>query len=391
MNKKKYDYMKKFLILTAALMFLGGYAWNASAASAPSPEEEQEETFKKERRIFLWDVTISMVGATQNSSCPKAQKRTNPDYAYNEGFPNYNAGKDIFDETRDKLVKMIYQIQNESTEIIVLPFRDGIVGEFKANATATGKEQLKGQIMNWNDLHSGGTFTATCLKDAVNKYFTKDKINRLFLLTDGEPSGNEGSQLLSYIKNWRGIKETKGSSSYLVYVMLTDEAYNEDIVEVGKNSGGDITVTKNFNEPVWLTIGHSTSIHVRDFLDGKISNNGKGSFEVPYTFITGNQIPENSVFHFAVEENDYLTIDPSAQVRPSDGKFTVPFSLKQDLAYCLANLPQAYNLVLTATCTKDPNSNENITITGSNVVEIALVIKSEPRVKISWSVKNKEE
>ena len=382
--------MKKFLILTAALMFLGGYAWNASAASAPSPEEEQEETFKKERRIFLWDVTISMVGATQNSSCPKASKRTNPDYAYNEGYPNYNAEKDIFNETRDKLIKMIYQIQNESTEIIVLPFRNGIVGEFRANATAAGKEQLKNQIMGWNNLHAGGTFTATCLKDAVNKYFTKDKINRLFLLTDGEPSGNEGSQLLSYIKNWRGIKETKGSSSYLVYIMLTDEAYNEDILEVGENSNGDITVTTSFDEPVWLSISHNASIHVRDFLDGKISNNGKGSFDVPYTYITGNQIPENSVFHFAVEENDYIAIDPTVPVRPANGKFSVPFSLKQDLAYCLANLSQDYNLVLTAECTKDPSSNKNIVITGSNVIEVALVIKSEPRVTISWTKKEEE-
>ena len=169
--------------------------------------------------------------------------------------------------------------------------------------------------------------------------------------------------------------------------MLTDEAYNDDIIAVGNNSGGDITVTKNFNEPIWLSINHSISIHVRDFFDGKVSNSGKGSFDVPYTYITGSQIPDNSIFHFAIEGNDFIAIDPSIPVRPADGKFTVPFSLKQDLAYCLANLPQDYNAVFTATCIKDSNSNENVTITGSNVVEIALVIKSEPRVSISWSTK----
>lgn len=380
--------MKRFFIIAAAVVVA------LSSINTPvnaQTSNEKEETFKKERRIYLWDVTISMVGATKNASCPKAQKRTNPDYSYSEGYPNYNASKDIFDNTREKLIKMIYQIQNESTEVIVLPFRDGIVGEFSANATASGKEQLKNLIMGWNDLHSGGTFTATCLKDAVNKYFKEDKINRLFLLTDGEPSGNEGNQLLAFLRQWKGVKETKGQSSYLVYVMLTDEAFNQGIIDTAEESGGDITVTETFEEPVWLSLRHSATIHVRDYFNGKISNDGRGSFEIPYSYITGNSIPENSVFHFEIEGNDYIDVDSTAPVRPSDGKFTVPFRFKKGFEECLSELPQEFNLSIPGVCRKDGTANKNIILVGSSAVDVSLVIKSEPRVKISWSTNEKED
>lgn len=164
--------MKKILLMAVAALFVGQSGAMATAVPAPQ-DEEHVEAFKKERRIYLWDVTISMVGATKDATCPKASKRTAPDYAYNQGFPNYNSQKDIFNDTRAKLIKMIYETQVESTEIIVLPFRNGIVGEIKGDASVEGKAKLKKAIMEWNDLQAGGTFTATCLKEAVNKFFTK--------------------------------------------------------------------------------------------------------------------------------------------------------------------------------------------------------------------------
>lgn len=346
--------------------------------------QEIEDAFKKERRVFLWDVTISMVGATRNADCPNGTKRSKPDFDYaKSGFPNYNSDKDIFDVTRETLVKMIYQIENESTEIIVLPFRNGIVGEFRATASASGKEQIINDIMNWNNLQSGGTFTATCLKMAVNKYFTKDKINRLFLLTDGEPSNNEGAELLDYLEKWQGLKETKGSSCYLVYVMLTDEAEFYGIGEIAKESGGDITVVKDFEEPTWLAINHKASIHIRDYFNGKYSSGGNGEFKVPFTFLAGTKIPENSIFHFCIEDNDYIAIDPDAVIRTDNGRFIVPFSLKMSLEEYLSKLPSDTETIITAECVKDTACNKNISVTGSNLVNISLVLYREPRVSIS--------
>lgn len=378
--------MKKLTLFFTALVFtMFANSWNASAQQDAFG---QDESFMKERRIFLWDVTISMVGATKDASCPKASPRKNPGYNYNEGYPNYNVKKDIFDETREKLINLILQIQNESTEIIVLPFRNGIVGSFKASATAEGKQQIIDEIRAWNDLRSGGTYTATCLKDAVDIYFTPDRVNRLFLLTDGEPSGQEGSQLIRYIENWQGIKVPRCPQSYMVYIMLTDEAYNEDIIHAAEKTNGDIIVVSEFKEPVFLSIGHKASIHVREHFNGKVSKDGRGEFTVPYTMVAGNRIPDNSNFHFAVEGNDFLYIDPKVPVSPENGKFVVPFVLKKDLDYYLANLPSNHNLCLNVRCTKDSGSNKEINITGSNVVKVSLVIKKEPRATISWEKNN---
>ena len=209
--------MKRHFLYFAACLTVFSLCCPFSAMAADHEEDSGlEESFKKERRIFLWDVTISMVGATRDGANPEGQKRRNPDFEYSRsGFPYYNQSKDIFDRTREDLLKMIMQIQSESTEVIVLPFRNEIVGEFRANATEAWKRQLRDQIMGWNDLMPGGTFTATCLRRAVG-FFTPDRVNRLILLTDGEPSGNEGDQLLSLIRNWDGNMETRGEGNYLV-------------------------------------------------------------------------------------------------------------------------------------------------------------------------------
>lgn len=350
-----------------------------------------EESFKKERRIFLWDVTISMVGATRDGANPEGQKRRNPDFEYSRsGFPYYNQSKDIFDRTREDLLKMIMQIQSESTEVIVLPFRNEIVGEFRANATEAGKRQLRDQIMGWNDLMPGGTFTATCLRRAVG-FFTPDRVNRLILLTDGEPSGNEGDQLLSFIRNWDGNKETRGEGNYLVYVMLTDEAngnIGERIIEESERNDDISVITPDtpISEHSFVSIARNASIHVRDYFDGKSAKNGRGVLEVSYSHVDGPEIDEDAVFHFSVEDNDYVSVDSTLAVRPSDGKLLVPFTLKKSFDENLSELPHDHNMMIEMTCSKDP-ACRNLDIAGKKTVFVSLVIKPEPRLEIRWSAK----
>ena len=354
----------------------------------------EDDVFKKERRIFLWDVTISMVGATQNSAKPKGKKRANPDFNYSaSGFPYYDSEKDIFDRTREILINKIEEIKNESTEIIVLPFRNGIVGEFRANATAEGKEQLKQLINSWNDLVPGGTFTATCLKQAVDTYFTGDRTNRIILLTDGEPTGDEGHRLLKYINEWKGLRETKGTGCYLVYVMLTDEADSDDIKKVARSNPDEIQVIPpdvNVGDHVFISIARTASIYVRDCFNGKISDEGKGELKLHYTFVDGNEIPDDSEFCFTIEENEYISIDPSEEIEPEDGFFIVPFKFKKSFEEIYADLPHDSNLTLKVTCSKDEDS-KLIDITGGSSVDLALVVKPEPRATISWKVMDEDE
>ena len=285
--------MRKLFYILVLFSVLAG-------ASIPSRAQDEQERVipKKERRVFLWDVTISMVGATQSPGFPKGAKRSKPSFNYSQsGFPNYNKDKDIFDATRQTLINLINNIQAESTEIVVLPFRNGIVGEYKAFATAEGKASIKKWIMGWDDLKPGGTHTGTSLEKALD-YFTSDRRNHVILLTDGEPSDGEGAKLMSILNNWGGDKKTKGEGNRLTYVMLTDEATNEGIKNAANNNENVFVVTPqdNIEEICNLSVSHNASIHVRVFFKDKTPD-GKGTFDLSF-IVEGPSLPKDYILHF---------------------------------------------------------------------------------------------
>ena len=383
--------MKRNLFSLFLFCFLVGIAMPFRAEASMTDQSESGKIIpKKERRIFLWDVTISMVGATAQTGpgIVKGTKRSNPDFNYADStkagaFKNYNASKDIFDKTRQTLINLIDGIRTESTEVIVLPFRDKIVGPYKSDATADGKAKLKKYIMEWNDLKRGETHTGSCLQEALS-YFTSDRRNHVILLTDGEPSGGEGAKLLRILDNWNGDKVTEGIGDRLTYVMLTDEAVNEEIQQRA-NENEAITVilpSENLEEMCSLSVGHNTSIHVRDFFDGTVASNGKGTFELPFTF-EGPAIPKDYKLHLSIEDNDF--VDVETDVKVIGNKFVIPFTLKKTLAENISELPHDSNLTLVLTM-KEDSVFKNVNIVDGREAMVELVLKAEPRVKISWSI-----
>ena len=380
--------MKRNLFSLFLLCFLVGIAMPFRAEASMTGQSESGKIIpKKERRIFLWDVTISMVGATEHTGegIVKGTKRSNPDFNYAQSnYPNYNASKDIFDKTRQTLINLIDGIRTESTEIIVLPFRNKIVGPYKSDATAKGKANLKKYIMEWNDLQVGGTYTGSCLQEALS-YFTPDRRNHVILLTDGEPSLDvEGAKLLRILDNWNGDKETEGIGDRLTYVMLTDEAVNKKIQNIADENDA-ITVIlpgESIEEMCSLSVGHNTSIHVRDFFDGTVASNGKGTFELPFTF-EGPAIPKEYKLHLSIEDNDF--VDVETDVKVIGNKFVIPFTLKKTLAENISELPHDSNLTLVLTM-KEDSVFKNVNIVDGREAMVELVLKAEPRVKISWSI-----
>ncbi len=374
--------MKRLISIFTLLAILVGLAVPAHAAEAGDQEGTGKIIPKKERRVFLWDVTISMIGATQQPGYPKGTKRSKPSFDYTRSnYSSYNKDKDIFDQTRQKLINLINAIQTESTEIIVLPFRNGIVGEFKADATAAGKSYLKNCIMDWDDLQEGGTHTGTSLQKAIG-YFTPDRRNHVILLTDGDPSGGEGTKLLSILNNWNGEKTQEGTGNRLTYVMLTQEAANQAIEEIAKGNPSIDVVGPDqpIDEHTSLSLGQSTSIHVRDFYDGKVATNGKGTFELSYK-IDGPALPNGYKLHFTVEENEFVQVDTDAAF--SGNSFVVPFSLLKSLEDNIQDLPHDSNLTLTLTFNQI-DGFKNVSVVDSHNANLELVLKAEPRVKISF-------
>ena len=85
-----------------------------------------------------------------------------------------------------------------------------------------------------------------------------------------------------------------------------------------------------------------------------------------------------------------MPVVSSEEIEPEDGFFIVPFKFKKSFEEIYADLPHDSNLTLKVTCSKDEDS-KLIDITGGSSVDLALVVKPEPRATISWKVMDEDE
>ena len=97
----------------------------------------------------------------------------------------------LWDPVRDNLKKAIDNVQDETTELIVIPFADNCdyqptLMPMQVLATPNGKNKLKAQIdalpMNKNTM----TYHYVPLEDFYNKRVENSKVTYMFLMTDGQ-------------------------------------------------------------------------------------------------------------------------------------------------------------------------------------------------------------
>lgn len=159
---------------------------------------------KSQRRIYLWDVTLSMKG-------------------YKDRTP------DIYDDVVDFLRNEINSLTDESTEIVVLPFQERILDNWVDRATKTGKNNIISKIKQYNNVTVTNTNIVQPIKTVQSQFIKNDRHNMLFLLTDGKQTGGN-SELLTLIRNWEQYAQI--NDTYAVYVMLTKEAFDQEVVNV---------------------------------------------------------------------------------------------------------------------------------------------------------------
>ena len=165
----------------------------------------QQSRFKNERRIYLWDVTLSMKGF---------EGRT----------------PDIYDKVVSALEKDINSILDEQTEIWVLPFQTSIIEEWNSKATIAGKKEIINKIKTFKNNDVTNTNITLPMKKVMNTLINDDKRNVLILLTDGEQNakGYPLPTLLELINEWCAFAEK--NDAYAFYVMLTEFAKNEELI-----------------------------------------------------------------------------------------------------------------------------------------------------------------
>lgn len=156
----------------------------------------------KERRVYYLDCSYSMVK------------------------PN-----DIWDQVCDNLINAINKIEDETTELVVVPFafdnkHHANLNAYQEKATSQGKANLINNIKSIEPIISTKTYHSDALKDFYNRRVSPNRVNYMFFMTDGQ-NEEYPDPMPGLIKMWGN--KFAGKNVYGFYVMLHDSAANKNI------------------------------------------------------------------------------------------------------------------------------------------------------------------
>lgn len=181
------------------------------------------QSFKKEHRIYMLDITKSMWGLA------------NPKY-------------DIFEDVKNELYKGIQDINNPETIVTVIPFQAthtyDILDSWTFRADDKGAFNAMKKIIDSYSIKTvpGGYTDIYSALDKAKAKIDSERINYIFLLTDGEQSDVPSSpnkinridfsinDLKTSLENW--CEYSKGRDVHLFYAMLTDDAVDPSIIDI---------------------------------------------------------------------------------------------------------------------------------------------------------------
>ena len=254
---------------------------------------------KSERRIYLWDVTLSMKGYLGKTP-------------------------DIYDKIVKFLENEINSISDESTEIVVCPFQEAILDTWKANASDVGKQTIINEIKSYNNQKVTGTNIVVPIQFAQNNLIKPDKHNLLILLTDGKQTGGNAS-LLQLISKWGNYADI--NDAFALYVMLTEEAICQDIID---------TINKTDNIEVVTGPGQAIMIDLQPTNPIKVNIKNDKTATISFNFKKGVTLPSNINIQ-GNSNNQHLTINQKATLEDSKISFTINYkkdynTLKTQLA-----------------------------------------------------------
>lgn len=265
------------------------------------------------RQTYLWDVTLSMKG--------------------------YNGSPDIYDKVVDVMIKDIDNIDNERTEIVVIPFQDKVCEVWRADATASGKAKLKAKIKAYHNKTVTHTNISGPLEFVIKTVISGDKIDILKLMTDGKDNvdSNKYNQIL---ENWCTIAKEKDVYGY--YILLTNAAKSDvslrlkDICnfEVVDVTDGNIVDIVDITQ-LQPKFADAMSINVRDEYNK--------SKRLEFTLYMSDKVPEGYEIHFKTKENDYIKIDEVVKLN-TDLSVSITPEFLQKKSVLTKNLPTEYNL-----------------------------------------------
>ncbi len=192
--------MKKYFVFTAIFFF------------CLSLTAQESFRFKETKNIYVLDLTLSMWGKSTGA-------------------------KNIFNEVREELIKVINTTGSENTEIVIVTFQDAILDVWEEKATVKGKQAIINKLndITENNVPKQNTNIHGAWKKG-RELIDPEKLNVVFLLTDGEHSVAHTSKATLYneIADWE--KFAKNKDYYAFLVELTEQAKDEKLRKIIKKT-----------------------------------------------------------------------------------------------------------------------------------------------------------
>lgn len=310
---------------------------------------------KSERRIYLWDVTLSTKGFG--------------------GTPN------IYNDVVEFLEKEINSITDESTEIVVLPFQERILETWKENATISGKNNIINKIKSYKNNNVTSTNIVTPIKEVQRSIVVGNRRNLLFLLTDGKQTGGN-AELLRLIQNWDRFAESR--DVYAVYIMLTNGAIDQQVIKIieGKNKIFAVMKGKGKINCIDLRPSENIKFNIKDDM-GKSAN-------LPLSCNKNITWPDGISIKVTSANNPYVTIDQTTIVKNQKITFNVEY--KKSYQTLKDSLPQEKDIPLHLELVNKNQIRKNTgLIVLLNPVDLHLTLINKPEKTLRIHVIKKHE
>ncbi len=329
-----------FIILLAGIFF--------SQTSAQS---------KTQRRIYLWDVTLSVKG--------------------------FGGAPDIYDDVVAFLEKDINSLTDENTEIMVLPFQQRILEEWKVRATEQGKKEIIQKIKDYDNENLSLTNIYVPLLDVKDSFITNDKYTLLFLLTDGVHNDTERyskNDLLKLLDSLCGY--LKSEDAYAFYIMLTKNAIDNDIVNIINNCKNMeyVTPSDTLREFIELQPSELVKYNIRDSI--------RDSVRVSLVCKKNIAIPEGIKVSITSYDDSILNVNETVELQNHSLPLSLSFYLKYDSPILQNTLPVKTRIPLKLEVLNKQEIKDNTgKIISLNPADIELELINTPEKTLKINVK----
>lgn len=334
--------MKKYLL---TLLLISFYAsWSLA-----------QEPAKLTRRIYLWDVTLSMKG------CDSCKVKT----------PN------IYNDVVEYLVRCINDVKDESTEIYILPFQTSVLESWSAKATVEGKKKLIDKVKSYKNDQRTNTDIVSSIQYVKQNIITPMPNRNTFfaLLTDGKQNTSGGiDALVKELGEWD--RYAVEQSSYMLYVMLTPEAVDDRIIELAKGTSTIETVKPE-----------DSQLDVIDILpQSLVTANLKDSVITIALKSNGRAlIPEGLRFEFqSLDEEGFVNLNGETVEKNAD--IVIPARYGKSYDTLKIDLPEEYEFpVQLKLINKDEikNRDKKIVVLSQSTISVKLINRPEKVLRIS--------